>query len=381
LYTTCLFCHTDLGANHFLPTFPVGRRLAFDPKKGRLWVICTRCGRWNLTPLEERWEAIDEAERLFRGTRLRMSTDNVGLAQFRGGFELVRVGPALLPEIASWRYGTRLVRFEPEEDERPALFIRGARLIARATAGALVGYAHAVGLSDDAVLRMRTFRRGQGVLLRTSDQYGRAIVVRYSHLGDAELVRPEKDLPWQLKLHHDAGTATLAEAPALRVAGKMLATLNVGVASASEVHHAISKLDEAGDPEGYFTRVASLAMRTSWGRFPDAIAERDAEPKGSFSERLALQLANRSFWGRGGTGSDDRTPLYRLPAVDRLALEMAANEDIERRALLGELESLHAAWKDAEEIAAIADELFTDDVLDEFKRQYYDRIAASDASL
>jgi hypothetical protein len=282
LYTTCLFCHTDLGANHFLPTFPVGRRLAFDPKKGRLWVICTRCGRWNLTPLEERWEAIDEAERLFRGTRLRMSTDNVGLAQFRGGFELVRVGPALLPEIASWRYGTRLVRFEPEEDERPALFIRGARLIARATAGALVGYAHAVGLSDDAVLRMRTFRRGQGVLLRTSDQYGRAIVVRYSHLGDAELVRPEKDLPWQLRLHHDAGTATLAEAPALRVAGKMLATLNVGVASASEVHHAISKLDEAGDPEGYFTRVASLAMRTSWGRYPDAPDE-EKHLQGSFA--------------------------------------------------------------------------------------------------
>src|SRR5438270_6600998 len=91
LYTSCLFCHTDLGANHFLPTFPVGRRLAFDPKKGRLWVICTRCGRWNLTPLEERWEAIDECERMFRGTRLRMSTDNIGMARFRGGFELVRV--------------------------------------------------------------------------------------------------------------------------------------------------------------------------------------------------------------------------------------------------------------------------------------------------
>ena len=67
-------------------------------------MICTRCGRWNLSPLEERWEAIDESERLFRGTRLRMSTDNVGLAAFRGGFELVRIGPALLPEIASWRY-------------------------------------------------------------------------------------------------------------------------------------------------------------------------------------------------------------------------------------------------------------------------------------
>jgi hypothetical protein len=380
VYTTCLFCHTDLGANHHLPTFPVGRRLAFDSKLGRLWVICTRCGRWNLTPLEERWEAIDESERLFRGTRLRMSTENVGLAQLRGGFELVRVGPALLPEIASWRYGTRLVRFEPEEDKRPALFIRGARLIARATAGALVGYAHTVGLSDDAVLRMRTFHRGHGVLLRASDEYGHPIVVRYSHLGAAELVRPEQDAPWQLKLHHDAGVATLAEAPALRVAGKMLATLNVGVASAAEVSHAIAKLDEAGDPEGYFTRVASLAMRTSWGRFPNAEEHEHDVPPGTFSERLALQLANRSFWGRGGTGSDEQTPLFRLPAVDRLALEMAANEDIERRAMMGELESLHAAWKDAEEIAAIADELFADDVLDEFKRQYYDRIAAGDAS-
>jgi len=379
MYTTCLFCHTDLGANYHLPTFPVGRRMAYDPRKGRLWVICTRCGRWNLTPLEERWEAIDESEHLFRGTRLRMSTDNVGLARFRGGFELVRIGPALLPEIASWRYGTRLARFEPDDAEvRRGLFMRGAKLIARATAGALVGYAHAIGFSDDAVLRMRTFRRGHGVMLRSSDEFGHPIVVRYQHLGAAELVRPEKDAPWQLKLAHDGGVATLAQAPALRVAGKMLATLNVGVASQAEVQHAIAKLDDAGDPEGYFTRVASLAMRTSWGRFPDAKDEGAEQPKGSFSERLALQLANRYFWGRGGTGSDEKTPLFRLPAVDRLALEMAANEDIERRALLGELEALHAAWKDAEEIAAIADEMFADDVLAEFKRQYYDRIAAGD---
>jgi len=380
MYTTCLFCHVDLGANHFLPTFPVGRRLAFDPKKGRLWVICTRCGRWNLTPLEERWEAIDESERLFRGTRLRMSTDNVGLARFRDAFELVRIGPALLPEIASWRYGMRLSRLQAEREQPRNVLVRGTRLIARATAGALVGYAHSVGLSDDAVLRMRTFRRGHGVLLRTSDEYSRPIVVRYSHLGAAELVRPEQDAPWQLKLQHDTGVATLAESPALRVAGKMLATLNFGVASGSEVQHAIAKLDDAGDPLGYFTRVASLAMRMSWGRFPDAPQHGEEQPRGSFSERLALQLANRSFWGRGGTGSEEQTPLYRLPAVDRLALEMAANEDIERRALAGELETLHAAWRDAEEIAAIADELFSDGVLEEFKRQYFERIAAGDAA-
>lgn len=381
MYTTCLFCHSDLGANHFLPTFPVGRRVAFDAKKGRLWVVCTRCGRWNLTPLEERWEAIDEGERLFRSTRLRMSTDNIGLAQFRGGFELVRIGPALLPEIASWRYGTRLARIEPEHDQQRGLMTRGAHLIVRGAASALVHYAHAVGLSDDAVLRMRTFRRGNGVLLRTGDEFGHALTVRYSHLGAAELVRPEKDSPWQLLLHHDNGVATLRESAALRVAGKMLAALNFGVASQAEVSHAIAKLDDAGDPEGYFTRVASLAMRTSWGRFPDAPRPvEESSPKGSFSERIAIQLANRSFWGRGGTGSDEQTPLFRLPAVDRLALEMAANEDIERKALRGELETLHAAWQDAEQIASIADELLTDGVLEEFKRQYYDRLARAEDS-
>src|SRR4029078_4126904 len=139
----------------------------------------------------------------------------------------------------------------------------------------------------------------------------------------------------------------------------MLVPLNSAAASNSEVSHAIAKLDEAGDPEGYFTRVASLAMRTSGARFPAAPRQEDEKPNGSFSERLAIQLANRSFWGRGGTGSDEQTPLFRLPGVHRLALEMAAKEDIRPRALLGELELLHAAWKDAEEIAAIADEMFT----------------------
>ncbi len=36
---------------------------------------------------------------------------------------------------------------------------------------------------------------------------------------------------------------------------------------------------------------------------------------------------------------------------------MAANEDAERRALQGELATLERAWQEAEEIAAIADDL------------------------
>ena len=59
VYSTCLFCHSPLGENEVVERFPIGRRLAFDAAKGRLWVICRKCARWNLTPLEERWEAIE----------------------------------------------------------------------------------------------------------------------------------------------------------------------------------------------------------------------------------------------------------------------------------------------------------------------------------
>src|SRR6267143_3726560 len=105
MYSTCLFCHTDLGANEAIEHFPVGRRLAFDASKGRLWVVCRNCERWNLTPIEERWEAIEECERSFRETKLRVSTDQIGLGRLREGLELVRIGKPLRPEFAAWRYG------------------------------------------------------------------------------------------------------------------------------------------------------------------------------------------------------------------------------------------------------------------------------------
>ena len=47
-----------------------------------------------------------------------------------------------------------------------------------------------------------------------------------------------------------------------------------------------------------------------------------------------------------------------LPAELRLALEMASHEETERRALEGELKQLEETWREAEEIAAISDEMF-----------------------
>ena len=92
MYSTCIFCHSSLGKNGAIEQFPIGRKLAFDGAKGRLWAVCAKCGRWNLTPIEERWEAIEECEKQFRGTILRSSTDQIGLARIREGTDLIRPG-------------------------------------------------------------------------------------------------------------------------------------------------------------------------------------------------------------------------------------------------------------------------------------------------
>src|SRR5687768_14221775 len=182
MYKICLFCHVDLGRNDSIEGLSVGRRIAFDSEKGRLWVVCTECGRWNLTPFEERWEAIEDCERIFRNTRLRVATDNVGLAQPHWGFELVRIGAALRPEIAAWRYGTKL--------------------LTRSTS--IAGYAKNLGVNRNTVMRLRTVPRRHEVLARIPIGKTKA-TIRYAHLPDAEILRPDRDEIWRLRVRHDHG--------------------------------------------------------------------------------------------------------------------------------------------------------------------------------
>ncbi len=137
MYSTCIFCQKSLGTNEVIESFPIGRRLAFDSAKGRLWVVCRHCERWNLSPLETRWEAIEECERAFHGTRLRVSTDNVGMARLSEGLALVRIGEPLRPEFAAWRYGDQFGR-----RRRRAVLIGGGVVVA---AGAVAAGAVAMG--------------------------------------------------------------------------------------------------------------------------------------------------------------------------------------------------------------------------------------------
>ena len=66
---------------------------------------------------------------------------------------------------------------------------------------------------------------------------------------------------------------------------------------------------------------------------------------------MTRRRKNSIFW-------DDSVGVLGLTPVERIALEIAVNEDAERSAMQGELAALEAAWRDAEEIAAIADEMF-----------------------
>lgn len=362
MYTTCLFCNDNLGANEVLPTFPVGSRLAFDSRQGRLWVICPSCHRWNLSPLDERWEAVEECERRFRASRLRFSTDNIGLAYLREGLALIRIGPALKPEIAAWRYGRLLSRWLPAMRRDPLLLLaRRWRQLGEQAADFTFRRIFGIRFGYDLATWLRVHGRGDRVLAVTAAADGSTAVIRSRHLDHSALVRPDPREPWQIVVHHDGGLATLNGQEGLHVAGKLLAVLNGPGSDEADVRYAIGKLEDAANPDGYFARVAAIAMRCWWGRFPEAPPDELPLEASVFSEaeQLALSITKRSFWGRGGIGSEPRTPLPRLPLVDRLALEMAANEDSERRALEGELAVLRAAWRQAEEIAAISDGMFS----------------------
>ena len=68
------------------------------------------------------------------------------------------------------------------------------------------------------------------------------------------------------------------------------------------------------------------------------------------------------------SGSDN-TPPFGLVPEQRLALEMALHEEQERRALQGELLALEQAWREAEDIAKIADNLLVPESDEEWLRK------------
>jgi hypothetical protein len=341
MYRTCLFCSSDLGHNEAVEHFPVGRRLAFDAAKGRLWVVCRKCERWNLTPLEERWEAIEECERAFGATRLRVSTDQIGLARLKEGLELVRIGAPQRPEMAAWRYGDQFGR------RRRRQYLIGGGVAALAgtvlVAGPMFGIIGAGAVSPlmnlittgGQLYRARTLISvptpgGDLVRTRLSDIDRVKLDVSENGISLAVPVVTRPDGRW-LRLRKESTTHIFTGDDAVRAAGALLPRLNQSGGNAAQVQRAVGIIEDAQSPEQLFKRAARDLVTN---------ASRLGNPK-------------------------RKTALKRVPLATRLALEMATHEESERRALEGELYILEEAWRQADAIAAIADDMFLPQSVDD----------------
>ena len=325
MHSTCLHCTRDLGRNDVVETLPIGRRLAFDAAEGRLWVVCRHCARWNLVPFDTRLESIDACERLFRDTRTRYSTDNIGLARVREGLELVRIGAPLRPEFASWRYGDSFGR-----RRRRTLLVTGASALGGA---AMIGGAMALGLSAifathaiGYLMPMLHIRGGS--VLRVPREGAPPIELNEMMLHDVRFA-VDAEHGWAVRtrtLEHSPARwklprlsdreLLLTGAVAEQLLTAMLASQNSLAGTSRTVREAVALVESGTD-------LPSVVLRNRY--------------------RHTAPVRSR------GVGS--------LQPATSIAAEMMLHEQAERRVLQGELRLLQWQWEAADRLAKISDEL------------------------
>ena len=344
MYSTCMFCNHALGENQIVEHFPVGRRLAFDSAKGRLWAVCKRCERWNLSPIEERWEAIEDCERLYHGIRTRASSENIGLARHMEGTELVRIGVPLRPEFAAWRYGDQFGR-----RRKKAILVgvgvgavAGTVLLAGAATGVLSGAM--LGQSGNFVNIFRNAR----TLVRLPDEDGKIIKLKAPDLEKAKILSAGEDDEWVIEIKRGKLDRRWEGADAVRVANRIIPGINRSGAGKGLVQDAVREIEEAGHPMEFLKRVSLERSGEEGNLWNRPVGDGSWRPM----KEKHLGLVNK------------------LPRPTRLALEMALHEEQERRALQGELKALEAVWKQAEEIASISDSLLLPEGTEEFIEEH-----------
>jgi len=309
MFTRCMFCHTAFGTEGPAEHFPVGGRVAFDPGRGRLWAVCASCRRWNLAPIEERWEALEELDRLSRDHgRLLSQTDNIALIR-AGSHELVRVGRAGLTEEAWWRYGREL-------RERRSRYkrLKYIEIVAMVAAGFYWG-----GEALSRISRWYDFGstawRGNLVCPRCGEPLTEISFRNSKRL----IVVPDADAAVALEIGcprcrfgESPGRHRLEGLPAQHVLRRILAWRHYAGASEGRIRDATDAIQAAGSAEHLSRTVADGAL---------TIEKLDAK--------------------RNRTRS--------------IALEIALNDEVERRLLEAELAELEARWREEEKLAAIVD--------------------------
>lgn len=318
MFRSCIFCHQPLPTNEALELFPVGRRVAYDAQRGRLWAICPSCGRWTLAPIEERWEALEEIEkRVTDRSHMLAKTDNIALLQ-TADLEVIRVGRANLREESWWRYGRELLR-------RRADSIRVSRRGALINS-MLIFFTLGIPVMPRAKLTSRWVKRAR------DHRFG-----RYAWRGDAPCVRCGAVL--RKMVFHQRGDLLIAptegdDLTLVIVCDRCGARADSGhvIDGAAAVHvlrRVLAFGNHIGGTEQDVTRATTLI---------ESLDSPAVLTRAVANERLAI-----------GT----------LHPLRSLALEIAVNEDAERKLLEMELRELEERWKEEEEIARIVDRELT----------------------
>jgi hypothetical protein len=315
MYRSCAFCDGKLDGDGGPSGLGVGRRLAFDEWRGRLWVICPKCARWNLAPLDERLERIDALARAARDGRVAAATAQVALIRWRG-YDLVRVGKPPRLEFATWRYGERL-----KARQRAQLKVVLPMTIAT------LGLAVAVNVTTGGSVAMLVWnvpriarsiytgmvgrRRVRLAEPPLCEHCGAVMNLQARHVAQARVV-PEAQ----------AGLGLLLRCPICQAEGALLA----GAEAQAALQHGLTYL--------------SLTRR---GSQQAAEAARLVEGAGG-PDQLIRDVARREL------------TLRSLGPDRRLALEIAVDEQ-------AEVQDLERQWRDAEELADIADGLLSPDAV------------------
>jgi len=307
VYRTCAFCDGAFAGDGGPSGLGVGRRIAFDEQRGRLWVVCQACGRWNLAPLDDRLERIDAVARAAREGRVVAATAQVSLIRWARA-ELVRVGAPPRTELAEWRYGERL---KARERERARVVVPltiaaiGVGIAANVAAGGSFGVLvwNLGRVADSAYIALLGQRRVALTEPPICDACGTLLQLRARHLRHGRLTVERHDGPALIVRCPKCGAeaARLTGSDAAQALRRGLTFLNAARAARRRADVAALVVDRAGGPE-----------------------------------QLIHDVARRE------------PTLGTLASERRLALEMAVDE-------VAELAELERQWQEAEELADIAD--------------------------
>lgn len=343
MWTRCPVCTAELGRNEEVEHFQVGERLAYDPDRGRLWVICPKCSRWSLTPLEIRWEALEDLERIWEQTSARVQGESIAVARTRSGMRIVRVGrTSAEKELAIWRWGQRT---RPWHLNVPLVGTAG--VVGGAAAGLLIApQAALLGLGAlGYVAFLKTVAGLAGGVPVPLERAGDITTVGKSLIRNAGMHTTDDELGWSIHLER-----AVVEYRPSRLFGRQ-------AVSGSQ---RMEWIEYTGDDAVSIARRAFPLLNR---RYSDERLVGDAV-------ELVARAGGPERYLRHAAGEKPRWVKFRhYPDELRLSLEMVLFQEEERRMLEGELDRLEGAWEEAERIAAIHDDLLPPTGWYQFRRR------------